>query len=1100
MAKTTRKLLAAILSLMLIIGMIPLTVVSAASYTACKAKTVSWQMIYDHPGTYYWYKSSEYCQLTAVKSGSSYYVTLHRSSKGDELRYLKQDKDDDSSSKKDWKKASEVYEGGTLYQTDSGSGSGSGSTSDLIADGTYRATSTGYVSKDDEKYYTAVTVVVSGGKITSLTATSTATTSDNKEYFAKALKGIQSSLVGQTATKTSGSNVDAVSKATKSSNIIKEAIDLALENAPTVSGGSTAAYTVTWKNYDGTTLETDKNVTSGTKPSYNSAAPTRAADSQYSYTFSGWSTGMNSTSGTAAAGLPAVIGDVTYYAAFSKTAIPVEEKIADGIYGDHSVQVSRMGYTPIVTVTVKNGSITDISADADTGSTNLEFLEEALDGLKGKLLNQSAASVKNLSSDTDAVSGATLSSKAIIEEMKIALSNEAKGNYTVVWQNDDGTVLKTEKNVPYGTRTEKYSSEPTKAEDDRYTYTFNGWTPDIAVFVTGNTTYTAKYDAAEKGSDEPEVKLIPDGKYADGTEYIAFGYVPYVKIVVKDGIIANVSVTADVPSRSQSFFNAAVGQFKEQIEGKAATESLIDEIDAVSGATASQNSLKNAVKKALTAENTITWNDDNGTILDTEKVSSGSMAQYDGTEPSKTGYEFAGWSPETDVVTGDAVYTAKYDEKIELVPDGKYADGTEYIAYGYIPYVKVVVKDGIIVNVSVTADVPSRSQSFFDAAVEQFKEQLEGKAASEKSIDEIDAVSGATASQKSLKNAVKKAFAANNTVTWSDDDGTVLDTEKVSGGSMAQYDGTEPTKKGYKFTGWSPRTGVITGNKIYTAVYEEIPALVNLSEIQSQQIVLGDTFRITAKAEGGTAPYTYAVYYKQKSQTTWTAAQSTYAPAITNPITPKAATTYIIRVKVKDSAGTIVNKDFTVNVTKALTNTSTISATSIPLGNSLTLTGSATGGTAPYTYAVYYKQKSQTTWTAAQSAYAATITNPVTPKAVTTYTIRVKVKDSAGTIVNKDFTVDVTKGLTNTSTIRAESITLGDSVTLTGAATGGTGTKQYIYYCKLSTASSWTTIQGYSTAASATFTPSKTGTYDICIKVKDESGLIVKKYFTLTVK
>ena len=941
MAKTTRKLLAAILSLMLIIGMIPLTVVSAASYTACKAKTVSWQMIYDHPGTYYWYKSSEYCQLTAVKSGSSYYVTLHRSSKGDELRYLKQDKDDDSSSKKDWKKASEVYEGGTLYQTDSGSGSGSGSTSDLIADGTYRATSTGYVSKDDEKYYTAVTVVVSGGKITSLTATSTATTSDNKEYFAKALKGIQSSLVGQTATKTSGSNVDAVSKATKSSNIIKEAIDLALENAPTVSGGSTAAYTVTWKNYDGTTLETDKNVTSGTKPSYNSAAPTRAADSQYSYTFSGWSTGMNSTSGTAAAGLPAVIGDVTYYAAFSKTAIPVEEKIADGIYGDHSVQVSRMGYTPIVTVTVKNGSITDISADADTGSTNLEFLEEALDGLKGKLLNQSAASVKNLSSDTDAVSGATLSSKAIIEEMKIALSNEAKGNYTVVWQNDDGTVLKTEKNVPYGTRTEKYSSEPTKAEDDRYTYTFNGWTPDIAVFVTGNTTYTAKYDAAEKGSDEPEVKLIPDGKYADGTEYIA---------------------------------------------------------------------------------------------------------------------------------------------------------------YGYIPYVKVVVKDGIIVNVSVTADVPSRSQSFFDAAVEQFKEQLEGKAASEKSIDEIDAVSGATASQKSLKNAVKKAFAANNTVTWSDDDGTVLDTEKVSGGSMAQYDGTEPTKKGYKFTGWSPRTGVITGNKIYTAVYEEIPALVNLSEIQSQQIVLGDTFRITAKAEGGTAPYTYAVYYKQKSQTTWTAAQSTYAPAITNPITPKAATTYIIRVKVKDSAGTIVNKDFTVNVTKALTNTSTISATSIPLGNSLTLTGSATGGTAPYTYAVYYKQKSQTTWTAAQSAYAATITNPVTPKAVTTYTIRVKVKDSAGTIVNKDFTVDVTKGLTNTSTIRAESITLGDSVTLTGAATGGTGTKQYIYYCKLSTASSWTTIQGYSTAASATFTPSKTGTYDICIKVKDESGLIVKKYFTLTVK
>jgi hypothetical protein len=47
-------------------------------------------------------------------------------------------------------------------------------------------------------------------------------------------------------------------------------------------------YTVTWKNYDGTTLDTDT-LNYGSTPAYTGVTPTRAADTNYTYTFTGWS-------------------------------------------------------------------------------------------------------------------------------------------------------------------------------------------------------------------------------------------------------------------------------------------------------------------------------------------------------------------------------------------------------------------------------------------------------------------------------------------------------------------------------------------------------------------------------------------------------------------------------------------------------------------------------------------------------------------------------------------------------------------------------------------------------------------------------------------
>ena len=80
-------------------------------------------------------------------------------------------------------------------------------------------------------------------------------------------------------------------------------------------------FTVTWKNYDGTTLETDQNVAYNATPTYDGSTPTKASDEQYTYTFAGWSDGT--TPYGLEDDLPVVTASVIYTAQFSQNAIVV---------------------------------------------------------------------------------------------------------------------------------------------------------------------------------------------------------------------------------------------------------------------------------------------------------------------------------------------------------------------------------------------------------------------------------------------------------------------------------------------------------------------------------------------------------------------------------------------------------------------------------------------------------------------------------------------------------------------------------------------------------------------------------------------------------
>ena len=273
---------------------------------------------------------------------------------------------------------------------------------------------------------------------------------------------------------------------------------------------------------------------------------------------------------------------------------------------------------------------------------------------------------------------------------------------------------------------------------------------------------------------------------------------------------------------------------------------------------------------------------------------------------------------------------------------------------------------------------------------------------------------------------------------------------------------------------------------------------VNTSTLSDTQILLGRSVTIDASAEGGSGDYLFAVYYKKTSSSTWSKV-SGYTSTTAFKLTPKTAASYLVRVLVKDSSGMIAEKQLTLKVEAAfLNNTSTLSADQIDKGETVNIRCASQGGTGTVTYAVYYKKSTSSTWTKARG-YSTSQTASVTPGGTGTYQIRVKAKDAAGQIVNKDFTLQVTAPLQNTSTLSSDSVTLGEKIKIRCLAAGGTAPYEYAVFYKKSTSQKWTTLHDYSTVNVMMLKPGVAMNYDIRVDIRDSQGQIASRTYTLSV-
>ena len=241
--------------------------------------------------------------------------------------------------------------------------------------------------------------------------------------------------------------------------------------------------------------------------------------------------------------------------------------------------------------------------------------------------------------------------------------------YTVTWVNDDGTELQKDENVAYGSTPKYNGATPTKAADAQYTYTFKGWTPAVNK-VTGNVTYTATYD---KKVNQYTITWKNDDGTVLKTEKLDYGATP--------------AYSGDTPTKAKT------DQYEYTFTGWKAVNADGKKTDIV---TVTSDATYIAQYSSSVRKYTITWKNDDGTVLKTEKLDYGTTPNYSGAAPTKAddakyNYEFKGWTPEIHAVSGDEAYTAKFEESTRVYTVTWIVNGvetTEQVAYGVKPQYK----------------------------------------------------------------------------------------------------------------------------------------------------------------------------------------------------------------------------------------------------------------------------------------------------------------------------------------------------------------------------------------------------------------------------
>jgi PKD repeat protein len=289
-----------------------------------------------------------------------------------------------------------------------------------------------------------------------------------------------------------------------------------------------------------------------------------------------------------------------------------------------------------------------------------------------------------------------------------------------------------------------------------------------------------------------------------------------------------------------------------------------------------------------------------------------------------------------------------------------------------------------------------------------------------------------------------------------------------------------PASHTYASNGSYTGTNTVTdasGNNIITTGFSVTVPLISITPTTLPGGTVGTTYNQLLTATGGTAPYTWSV-------TAGSLAPLTLSSTGLILGTPTTAGTLSFTVQAKDAMGNTSIQAFSIVIANApLTIQTQPASQTINSGQTATMTVGATGGTGTLTYQWYQGSSGITT----NPISGATSTSYTTPALTATTSYWVQVKDGAEHTANSNtatITV-VTPPLTITTQPASQTISSGQTATMTVTANGGTGTLTYQWY----QGSSGTTTNPINGATSASYTtPALKVTTSYWVQVKDGAG------------
>jgi len=230
---------------------------------------------------------------------------------------------------------------------------------------------------------------------------------------------------------------------------------------------------------------------------------------------------------------------------------------------------------------------------------------------------------------------------------------------------------------------------------------------------------------------------------------------------------------------------------------------------------------------------------------------------------------------------------------------------------------------------------------------------------------------------------------------------------------------------------------------------------------------VGQTVSFTGSASGGTPPYTYS----------WTFGDSGTGSGSSVTHTYQAAGSYTVVLTVTDAAGQTASSTQTVTVSNIPPPTLTASFTYNPssplVGQQVTFSASASGGTAPYTFSWAFGDGS----TGAGQSITHTYSSPGA------FTVTMAATDSSSpqqtASSQQSFTVTSPPPLTASFTFTPSAPQTGQQITFTASASGGTTPYSF----------TWTFGDGSNaTGSTVTHTYTSAGTFTVVLTVKDSGS------------